>query len=248
MKKQKTIFGITAVMLVFTLLLSASSLNGGGGGGGGSADQPTISVTGNGRVTIKPDIAMINVGVHTENTDVTAALSENNAKAQALRATLADHGVLPQDIQTTSFTVYQSQVYGPMGEDQGTKYMVDNTVYITLRDLTRMGETLTAVVDSGANNIYGITFDVSDRSAALSQARLGAMADAQLQADELAQAVGSTLGQVVFISLSNYSFPTSYPSYGYGGGGGAEMASPVPVSSGQLTVSVDVYITYELVK
>ncbi len=247
MKIQKTIYGIAATMLVFSLLLSASSLNGGGGGGGGSADQPTISVTGNGRVTLKPDIAMINIGVHTENADVTAALSENNVKAQALRATLEEHGVLPQDIQTTSFTVYQSQVYGPMGDDLGLKYMVDNTVYITLRDLSRMGDILTAVVDSGANNIYGITFDVSDRTAALSQARLEAMADARSQAEELAQAVGSSVGQVVLISVFTYT-PTYYSPYGYGGGGGAEMAPSVPVSSGQLTVAVDIYITYELVK
>jgi uncharacterized protein YggE len=236
-------------MLVLSVLLSASSLNGGGGGGGGTADQHTITVTGSGRVTLKPDVAMINIGVHTENADVEAALAENNIKAQALRATLEEQGILSADIQTTSFSIYQNPVYGSAGESQGFKYMVDNTVYITLRDLSKMGQVLTAVVNSGANNIYGINFDVSDRSAALSQARLAAMADARSQAEELAQALGSSVGQVITITCNTNTYPASYSyPYGYGGGGGAEGAPSVPVSSGQMTVSVDVYNTYALEK
>jgi uncharacterized protein YggE len=75
------------------------------------------------------------------------------------------------------------------------------------------------------------------------------MADARSQAEELAQALGSSVGQVITITCNTNTYPASYSyPYGYGGGGGAEGAPSVPVSSGQMTVSVDVYNTYALEK
>lgn len=243
MNHKKHLLTIVALGILIILTLSASTLKGGGGG----ADSPrSISVTGSGKVHLKPDIAMINVGVHTENEDVSVALSENNAKALSVREALIAFGVKPEDIQTTSFSVYQSQVYGPMGEMLGLKYMVDNSVYITVRDLAKLGDVLTTLVNKGANNIYGITFDVADRVAALTEARKAAVADAKAQADELAAAAGVKVGQVISVSTATTgSAMPIYAEYGYGGGGGMAAAS-APISSGQLIVTVDAYLTYEL--
>lgn len=216
--------------------------------GGGPASNPrTITVTGSGRTVLTPDIATINVGVHTENEDVSTALAENNAKALAVRDALVELGVKPEDIQTTNFSIYPYQQYGPQGEMLGNKYSVDNTVYITVRDLTKLGEVLSTMVNQGANNIYGISFDVSDREKAMSEARLAAVADAKLQAAELAEAAGVKIGKVMNLSISSYNpVVPMYDSYGYGGGGGAMAASPAPVSGGQLIIVVDAYVTYEL--
>ncbi len=93
-------------------------------------------------------------------------------------------------------------------------------------------------------------FDVSDRSSALKEARLSAMSDAQKQAEALAEASGVKLGKVTSISVSMSSPPVPmYNMYGgMGGGGGMDAAAPAPISGGQLTVSVDIYVTYEIVK
>jgi uncharacterized protein YggE len=229
--------------IIMILLFSAFSK----AGGGPVTDIPrTISVTGTGKVTIVPDIATINVGVHTENEDVSAALAENNAKAMSVRDALVKFGVKAEDIQTTSFTIYPNQQYGPMGEMLGVKYAVDNSVFITVRDLTKMGEVLSTIVNQGANNIYGINFDVSDREKALKEARLAAIADAKLQADELAAAAGVKVGQVMSISISTTNLPIPmYADYGKGGGG-AMAAAPAPISGGQLIISVDAYLSYEI--
>jgi uncharacterized protein len=165
---------------------------------------------------------------------------------QAISDTLKGFGVAPVDIQTTNFSVYPAQQYGPNGEMLGTKYAVDNTVLITVRDLSKFGEILSNVVSSGANNIYGITFDVADRSKAISEARKTAYANAQNQAQELAAAAGVAIGQVVSIS-TNVSQPTPIYSNYYGRGGAMmDTAAAAPVSSGQLLISVDVYISYEM--
>jgi hypothetical protein len=184
--------------------------------------------------------------VHTESADISTALAENNTNAQAVRDALAGFGVKPEDIQTTNFSIYPNQQYGPQGEMLGIKYSVDNSVYITVRDLSKLGDVLTTAINSGANNIYGITFDVADREKALSEARLAAVADAKTQADELAAAAGLKVGRVMNLSVNATNPTPVYASNGMGGGGGAMAAAPAPISSGQLVVTVDAYVTYEI--
>ena len=235
------------LILLAAALLSVFALTASVHPGGGTTDLPrTISVSGTGKVYLTPDIATINVGVHTEDVDVAKALSDNTSAAQSVADALKGFGVDGKDIQTTNFSIYPNQTYGPAGEMLGIKYMVDNTVMITVRDLTKLGEILSSVVGEGANNIYGITFDVSGRTKALDDARKAAIADARLQADELAAAAGVTVGQVMSISVSNTSQPQPYYNMGYGGGGGMAASAPAPVSSGQLIVTADAYITYEM--
>ncbi|NTV37962.1 MAG: SIMPL domain-containing protein [Anaerolineales bacterium] len=242
MKSKHTIFSAS---LLVVLLLSAF-LPAGGGGSTGDAYPRTITVTGNGKVVLAPDIATINVGVHTEDPDVAAALAQNTAKAREVVDTLGRLGVKPEDIQTVNFSIYPIDKYGPDGLMIGKYYSVDNTIYITVRDLARMGETLSAVVEGGANNIYGITFDVADRTKALSDARKAAVLDARAQADELAKLAGVTIARIQNLSISSYAQPVPMYANGFGGGGYMEAAAPVPVSGGQLVISIDAYVTYEI--
>jgi uncharacterized protein len=108
-----------------------------------------------------------------------------------------------------------------------------------------LGQILDTVVRSGANSIYGIQFDVQDKDKAVSQARKLAVDDAKKQADELTQAAGVTLGQI--ITMSVYMNNTPMPAYDKGiGGTMAAQAPNVPVSAGQLILSMDAQITYEL--
>lgn len=203
----------------------------------------TVNVNGTGSVTVSPDIAYITIGVHTEASDVTEALASNTQQSQTVSDALGKLGVEAKDIQTTAFNVYPQQQYGPAGEMLDIKYVVDNSVYVTVRDLTKMGEILSTVVQSGANNISGIQFDVADRSKALSEARKKAVDDAYTQADEMSTAAGAKLGKIQNLSVNSYSSPITPISLksdaAYSGGS-------VPVSAGQLMLTVNVNATYEL--
>ena len=208
-----------------------------------AANLRTINVNGTGTVTVSPDIAYITIGVHTEGAEVSEALASNTQQAQTVSDALKQLGVEGKDIQTTAFNVYPQQQYGPNGEMLDIKYVVDNSVYVTVRDLTRMGEVLSTVVKSGANNINGIQFDVADRSAALTEARKKAVDDANKQANEMAVAAGAHLGKIQSLNVNNASStvgPISLKSdAAYTGGN-------VPVSAGQMVLSVNVNATYEL--
>ncbi len=99
----------------------------------------SINVSGTGRVTIVPDIAKINIGVRTESETVTDALDDNNAKANVISEVLQDLGVAEEDIQTSNFNIYPSDQYNPMtGQVEGRKYVVENTVNVTVRDLNSL--------------------------------------------------------------------------------------------------------------
>ena len=207
------------------------------------ATLPTLNVNGSAQVTLTPDIAYISVGVHTENADANEAVSGNTTQAQKVIDALIAMGIDAKDIRTSNFSISPQQQYDDKGKLTGVIFIVDNTVYVTLRDLTKIGDSLGAAVSAGANNIYGIQFDVADKTTALTSARKTAVGNARLQAEELAQAAGVKLG-----SVQNINYYNSYPVMAEGKGGGAMMdqAYSVPITPGQLTFTVDVNIVYAI--
>ncbi|MDO9303072.1 MAG: SIMPL domain-containing protein, partial [Anaerolineales bacterium] len=172
-------------------------------------------------------------------------VSANKAQTTAVLDALKKAGVDEKDLRTTNFSIYPSQQYSPEGTVTGTIYMVDNTVYVTVRDLDGLGSLLDNTISAGANSINSIQFDVADKTAAVKDARAKGVEDAKTQAQELADAAGVTLGEIQNISFYDNS---PYPVFeGKGGGGGGYAADvSVPIQPGQLTISVSVSITYAI--
>jgi len=231
-----------SVILALILMLGACA------GGGISSDQQvnTLSVTGNGRVPVQPDIAYISIGVHSSGEDVTTTVDENNALIEGITQTLIEEfSISEMDIQTSNFNLWVGDQYSPEGEKIGVQYTVDNNVYVTVRNLDNLSQILDEVIESGANSIWGIQFDVADKSTAIDEARNQAVENAKLQAEALAQEAGVSLGEIQTISTYGGGSPMPYFA-GMGGGGGGGAESTVPISAGQLMVSVDVSITYKI--
>ena len=204
----------------------------------------TISVTGSGKASLTPDIAYVTLGVHTEGANASEAVSANNASAKKLIDAIKSFGIADKDIRTTNFSIYPQQQFDNQGKPTGEiKYLVDNSVYVTVRDLSKVGGLLDAAVKAGSNSISGIQFDVADKAKALSDARAAAVTDAQTQAEELAKAAGVSLGDVQTITTSTTPQPP-VPMYDVR----AAQAAPesVPVSPGEMIVSVDVNIVYAI--
>jgi hypothetical protein len=203
----------------------------------------TISVTGAGQVTLAPDIAYIYIGVHTEGASATEAVSDNSTRTQKVTDALKELGLAKEDIRTTNFSIWPSQQYGPDGKLTGTIYMVDNTVYVTVRDIEKLGELLDTTIQAGANSINSIQFDLEDKTEALSQARKAAVENAKKQAKELADAAGVKLGEIQTIGFYE---ATPVSMFDGKGGGGVALEAAVPIQPGQLTLTVTVNLTYEL--
>jgi uncharacterized protein YggE len=234
---------LASAILAFALVLSAcgpTTIN--------QAAQPvvrTLNVNGAGQVSLTPDLAYIYIGVHDEASTPSDAVDSNKAHTTAVIDAIKNAGVKEKDINTTNFSIWPSQQYGPDGTITGTTYMVDNTVYVIVRDISSLGSLLDAAITAGANNINSIQFDVADKTDAVKEARAKAVEDAKAQAQELADAAGVTLGDIQNISFYDNSPVPMYS--GKGGGGGVDMAnSSVPIQPGQLNISVSVNILYEI--
>jgi len=232
--------------LVFTVLAFALILSACGPATINQAAAPvnrTLNVNGTGVTYLTPDIAYIYIGVHTEGPTASEAVEANKVQTNAVLDALKNAGVDEKDLRTTNFSIWPSQQYGPDGAVTGTIYMVDNTVYVTVRDLEGLGDLLDDAIAAGANSINSIQFDVADKTAAVSEARDLAVKDAEIQAQELADSAGVTLGEIQNISSYDSS---PYPiAEGKGGGGGAMAAdTAVAIQPGQLTIAVSVSATY----
>jgi len=212
----------------------------------GTAPQPrTLQVTGSGTVSLVPDIAYIYIGVHTSDSDIASAVNANNTRTQALVDALKNAGIATEDIQTSNFSVYNNAGYDKnTGLPTDNTYAVDNTVYITVRDLTKLGSLLKTTIGAGANTINNISFDVADKSAALVEARQKAMDNAASLAKELAKDGGLALGTVQNVSYTDYS--SGYYGYGVGGGGASAPNASVPIQPGMTQITATVNITYTL--
>ena len=227
-------------LVVFALALSAC--------GPATISQPasprTLNVNGVGQVNLSPDIAYIYIGVHTEGESASEAVESNKTKTNAVINALQKAKVDSNDIRTTNFSIWPSQKYGPDGTMVGTTYAVDNSVYVTVRNLDGLGSLLDDAISAGANSINSIQFDVADKTAALKEARAKAVENAKAQAQELADTVGVSLGEIQTV---NFYDTTPYPVYD-GKGGGAAMAggASVPIQPGQLTLAVTVNIVYSI--
>ena len=239
---------LLGLLVVAVMLSSCGSIAPGvASAANGSGTMPrTISVNGTSQIILAPDIAYISIGVHSEAQDAQASMASNNEQSQAVIDALVAAGVDVKDIQTSNFSIYPQDKYSPTGEVSGKIFAVDNTVSVKIRDLDGLGSLLDTAVQAGANTVYGISFDVEDKQAAISQGREAALENARQQAEQLAKAAGVSLGSVYSIStFSNAPIPMAYDARGMGGGA-AEMASSTPITPGQLTITVDVSVVYEI--
>ena len=215
-------------------------------GSANTAEQPhTISVTGNGVAYGAPDIAVVMIGVEVRDADPAQAVDKANEKMAAIMSAVKSLGIEDKDLQTTNFSVYAQEDFEPeTGRPTGTRtYVVNNTLNVTVRDLSKVGDVLGKAVGAGANAIHGVNFSVSDTAKLEAEAREKAMADAKARAEQLARAAGVTLDQPM--NINEYtSGPIPFAAEvkaveaaGFGGG-------PVPVSTGQIQVNLQVNVTY----
>lgn len=204
-----------------------------------------ITVVGQGKTTVVPDIASLQLGVQNSAATVEEAMTSNSDIMDAILAAMADAGVADKDIQTTSYNIYLDEGYRGPDMPYEPVYRVSNMITVKVRDLTAVGEVLDAAVAAGANQIWGVNFTVEDRTAAEEDARAKAMADARARAEALAGLAEVEVGEVLSISevitggiSPLYSGVAVEMAAGLGGGGS--------ISPGELEYSMSIQVTYAL--
>ena len=210
--------------------------------GGGAAR--TVSVGGEGTVTVQPDLAHVVIGVVTTDADLARAQGENASRMAALLDRLKALGIEEKDLQTVGYNI--SPQHGRNG-GQVTGYAVSNAVRATVRDRGRLGATLDAASAAGANQVQGISFDLANKDDALRRAREAAVADARVKAEQYARLVGAQLGVPVAITeQSNSGAVPQYQAQRAIAAAPGQPAPPTPIETGEGSIRLVVQITYEI--
>ncbi len=219
----------------------------------------TISVTGEGEVFAKPDIATISFGVNAKEADAAAAQSASAKSVNDIMTYLKDKGVAEKDIKTQSYNLSPRYEYPqtvctqwscpPAGEPKLVGYEVTQSIEVKVRKTEDIGMLLGGIGELGATNVSGPTFTIDDDSALKAEARSEAVADAKAKAEKLA----SQLGVRIVRMTGFWEDEGPMPYYGYGMGGGdemmkasADMAAVPEIPTGENTITSRVNITYEI--
>ncbi len=212
-------------------------------------DTHTITVSGSGTASGAPDTAYLDLGVQITDADLGKAFNAVADNIAKVTKALTDVGIKPEDIRTTGLNVYPQDQYDQQtGATTGRTYQVANSVTVTIHDTSKLEAVITAAVNAGANTVSGLSFGIADQTALEDQAREAAVKDARARADKLAKALGVTVGDpVVVVELSNNG-GQPVPMFRAAANTASAQASSMPISQGQLDVTVNVQISYAIGK
>jgi uncharacterized protein len=154
-----------------------------------------LKLEGNGSVSITPDLAVINVGIMTENSDVKIASKENAVRSNRVLDALKGLGLSDDDIETISYNIQPLYDYSD-GKTLLKGYQVTNFFEVTIKNISLIGQIYDAAIAAGANITNHLDFRLSDEEYYYQQALELAIKNAQEKALKMAKQLGVTLNIV----------------------------------------------------
>lgn len=225
-----------------------------------NASNYQVTVSGEGKVYAKPDIALVSLGVTTEASNVADVTKKNTDKMNAVIEAIKKLGIEDKDIQTTNYSltpVYDSYYVPtliPTGAGDSvmrtktalTGYRLDQNVQVKVRDFAKISDVLSQSTANGANVVGDLQFTIDNPEQFKQEARAKAIAQAKENAQNLAKESGIKLGKLINV-YENYVYPMAY-SKGMGiGGGSATDSAPTPtIQPGQQEINITINLTYQV--
>ena len=248
---------LVGVLAILTLFLLAQTMNTFGNlNRSGVPATDTITVQGDGQATLPPDVAKISFTVDNTSATVAEAQAATTKQANVALKFVKEQGADDKDVKTLSYNISPQYsypnpcAYGTVCPDyyrapKITGYQVSQTVQVTMRDLSKVGEMLGGLGELEVQNVNGPAFALDDSTAGYSAARADAIEKAKAQAKILAKQLGVKLGKIVNFSESSGGYP--YPmAYGLGGDMAVSKAEAPNIPAGENTYNASVSIPYEI--
>jgi uncharacterized protein len=206
-----------------------------------------ITVSGEGKVSGEPDLALITIGVSTLRPTVAEARDAAATALTGILDSMRATGVADDDIQTSQLSIYPEYDYND-GNQRLRGFRVNNTVTAKLRDIDATSDVVDGAITAGGDEttIQSIAFTIDNPESLRQQAREAAVADAKKKAETLASASGVQVGQPVNISESGgYQPPIAYDRAA-GADESLQPAPSTPIEPGELDVIINVSVTWEI--
>lgn len=166
---------------------------------------PQISISGEGKILVTPDIALIQLGVQNNGKDPKEVKQLNDVTIDKVIAYIKKIGIPVTDYQTTQLSLYKNYDY----EKKKHSYQANQTISVTLKDISKYNAFMMDVMETGINVINGVEFKSSKMELYESQARKKAILNARKKAEDYVSVLpGQKVGKA--ISISDHS-QTNYP-------------------------------------
>lgn len=207
----------------------------------------SLRVSGEARVSAKPDRVQIDLGVQTQAQLSQDAASANARQLDAVLAALRKAAAPGAQLKTISYSLSPNYQYHSSGaEPTITGYTALNVVEVTLDDLARIGDVIDAATRAGANRVQGIQWTLRDQDAVRAEALREAATRAHAEAEVLAGALNLRILRVLTVEESSGQIVPVRPRMALARASASAAEVPTPVEAGTLDVSADVTLTVEV--
>lgn len=209
----------------------------------------TLTVSGEGKIYAKPDVAIVEMSVISQNKDVKVVQNENDQKMQQVVNFLKESGIDEKDIKTLQYNLQPEYdynwcrtgdfpVYCP---PKLVGYILTQSVQAKIRDLNHVGEIIGNLSSAGVNQISSISFIIDDDAAIKAAARKEAIAEAKKKAQTMAEEANIQLGKIIGLSESISGAAPQRMVFAKD-----SIEAPAPIEAGTNEVVVSVFVTYEI--
>lgn len=209
----------------------------------------SMTIEGKGNVTVKPDQAILTIGVVTENANVETAQQDNAVKSNRIITSLRQVGLEQGDITTTMYSVNPRYNYVE-GKSIFRGYEVQHSLQTIVKDLSKVGIIYDLAIKNGATQTGNLVFQNSHSDFHYLQALKLAVNNALEKAQQVAKTIGVTLNSVpTKITEENHQTPPAYTQISPGAyGPPAAQALVTPIESGELTFNANVKVVFQYSK
>ncbi len=213
----------------------------------------TVTMTGEGIISAKPTVALLQAGLETTSKTSQEAVSENTKKMNGFLAGLPSFGIQDRDKKTISYSIQPKYEY-PQNERGFPSspvlvgYTVNNTLQLKIRNLEKVGEVLGAIGEAGLNQVGSFSFIIDDPSSLKTQAMEAALGNAQEKVARFADMTDSRIGSIVSFFETTDGFPLIPSPMARMNMKGREIVSEPMVEAGEQEIRVTVNVTYKILK
>lgn len=203
-----------------------------------------FTVSGEGKVTAKPDIAQVSVGFTQNGSSVGQLQSQANQTINTLTADIKKLGIADKDIKTTNYYLSPDYDYRS-GSQKITGYTINVSLDVKVRDFDKINSVIDTATADGANQIGALNFAVDNPEQYQSQARKLAIDAAKTKAAEIASETGISLGRIVSVTEGTSTPPRPMPLVANKVATGLGAGTPTQVEPGSSEITVTVTLAYE---
>lgn len=169
-----------------------------------AAEPNTIAVSGMAEQEVAPDMAYIDVGINVRADDAETARTQEAQIASQIRRALLRLAITDNDLQNTSYYLYQEYKVDRSGVRTADKYVLDSSIKVTVKDLDKLSQVIDNVVEAGATNISNITYALSTQNIIQRQLLATAVENARDKAAVVANAGSRTLGNMLSADINSF--------------------------------------------